>query len=298
MSHRLRKEVDLIKTIHGVGIYLSTPGAVMDSLFNFTLRYEENTWKGVKRETIRDLPPALHMYKTLLRTEIEFHSKGCNALGKMLSITSKFDASDPRDKVYGLLALSLERDDIVPDYSESNTAEKILKGLVQDLIRSTQNLDILLGNRRRHQSNLPTWVPELSGITPRSELWFRGDLYNAGRIDGQTAFMDVIFTESQDLLRIRGTRIGRISRVMGPFPPNHLEGRSPKSWVSRDSGDLTTIQSMFGYLSELLEFGKVWMRAGEKNAGGHYCSTLTILAWIFSNHLPTISGCSSRLWSG
>jgi hypothetical protein len=90
------------------------------------------------------------MYKTLLRTEIEFYSKGCNALGKMLSITSKFDASDPRDKVYGLLALSLERDDIVPDYSESNTAEKILKGLVQDLIRSTQNLDILLGNRRRH----------------------------------------------------------------------------------------------------------------------------------------------------
>ncbi|KAH7304783.1 heterokaryon incompatibility protein-domain-containing protein [Stachybotrys elegans] len=183
----------------------------------------------------RDIPPAIHMFRTLGRTSAKFGSQHANSITKLLAVTGGFQATDDRDKVYGLLGMSEEPDVIVPNYAETNTLQLVLRDLVKELITKTKSIDILLGNRSPTTECGPTWEPQVFGLGPRSAAWFHGNLFQFG---GSTDLIDVGFEASSDgILHIRGIELGRAKTVMGPFPASLVDRRLPTSLEGQDRDD-------------------------------------------------------------
>ncbi|KAL5312834.1 hypothetical protein ACEPPN_019260 [Leptodophora sp. 'Broadleaf-Isolate-01'] len=106
-------------------------------------------------------------------------------------------ATDPRDKVYGILSLIealtadiwKNRDErIVPDYSPANSTRKMFLHVTFFLFETTKSLEILTGHcRRRHEPNFPSWVVDW-GQNPDVSKWDADRLrmlmyehYNAGK---------------------------------------------------------------------------------------------------------------------
>lgn len=67
-------------------------------------------------------------------------------------------ASDPRDKVYGILGLLPTALEITPDYTKS--LQQVYTELAQEIIRATQSFAILVDACSR-ESDLQSWVPDL-----------------------------------------------------------------------------------------------------------------------------------------
>ena len=68
--------------------------------------------------------------------------------------------SDPRDKIYSLLALMAEplADLIQPDYTE--TVENIYRSFALDTIKATASLDVIRHSGLETTSSLPSWAPD------------------------------------------------------------------------------------------------------------------------------------------
>ncbi|KAH8599679.1 heterokaryon incompatibility protein-domain-containing protein [Bisporella sp. PMI_857] len=124
------------------------------------------------------------------------------------------DATDPRDKVYGLLPLVTEwydHDPIFPDYNISTTPTQTYTRAVLKMIEISGSLDILSqpGHYLRKASpTLPTWVPDYSQRITRvgTEIFGQNaSLYDA--CDGRSASVRAI---SEKFLVLEGRRIGHI----------------------------------------------------------------------------------------
>lgn len=92
---------------------------------------------------------------TMVRMRTEYTNLTLLAI---LDKVKAHDASDPKDKVYGILALT-KLDWITPDYSMS--VSHVYKSLVQTLITETGNLDVL-GYANPWRAEYPSWVPDWS----------------------------------------------------------------------------------------------------------------------------------------
>ena len=87
----------------------------------------------------------------------------CNHLRYLLQLTSSHAASDPKDKVYGVLGLLGTRSDahrIWPDYAKSY--EEICKDATIHLIHSEQSLDILVEDWQRLPKPASSWALDFS----------------------------------------------------------------------------------------------------------------------------------------
>jgi len=84
----------------------------------------------------------------------------------ILSITDPFLATDPRDKVYGILALSKGLRELVPhpNYAESNSKELVFRDLTKAMLDSGYNLDLICYKHPTHvnQPGVVSWVPDWS----------------------------------------------------------------------------------------------------------------------------------------
>jgi Heterokaryon incompatibility protein (HET) len=254
------------KLYNSLGSYLISNKSIIDSLFNATWARDDRGASliiatatgdepgifGTPVDPARPLAPALKMYRMLQRTSREFGNNNRNALAKMHREAVVFGATDERDKIYGLLALCLENDRIVPDYSIATP--DFLKNLVKDHITSSQKLDILLGNRRLEQNDYPSWTPELSGFESQSPAWFHSDIHWAGRSNGETRGMEAKFDLPNGLLHVRGFVVGLISRVMGPFRSLTFDPRlsDASTWSKIDY--ISPLGKDLEYLEELFKF--------------------------------------------
>jgi hypothetical protein len=135
------------------------------------------------------------------------------------------DATNPRDKIYGLLGLGVNdvADLVQPDYS--SPVEKVYENFVISLLARTKNLDVLshLTTDRQGQIALPSFVPDwtmgLSKIDSDDfvpEYWFQRpsllDLYNA--CNGN----EVEFKAEPGVLSIRGIVFDTVQSIAsGPW---------------------------------------------------------------------------------
>lgn len=100
------------------------------------------------------------------------HYLGVATLLDALSLGRSCNASDPRDKVFGLLGIVSEESRLPANYSLS-TAE-VYTQIVMHLLKDQQwGLDVILGNlcHRSHESrvqikDLPSWVPDWNQCGP------------------------------------------------------------------------------------------------------------------------------------
>lgn len=90
----------------------------------------------------------------------------------LLHRTRLTNCTDPRDKIYSLLALLPEADRKVVkvDYSVNNTVQTVYTDFAQHLVRSGQGMKLLYhAGTSRKIPGLPTWVPDWS-FEPRARL--------------------------------------------------------------------------------------------------------------------------------
>ncbi|KAH0538830.1 hypothetical protein FGG08_004606 [Glutinoglossum americanum] len=154
----------------------------------------------------------LHRYFTLnANTMFEFQ-KGPLELIRLLKRSGSYCATDPRDRLYGILGLAKERDQValVPDYSKP--LEQLNAELVEHLIQTEENLNPLHAYRTsRHQT--PSWVPQISTGEFPNDSWHRvRPFYASG--DSKP---HVQFSTNHKTIKIRGLEVDRVSACIGPF---------------------------------------------------------------------------------
>ncbi|KAK0610345.1 heterokaryon incompatibility protein-domain-containing protein [Bombardia bombarda] len=136
----------------------------------------------------------------------------------LLARTSKMAASDPRDKVYGLLGLfgTEYMRDITPDYSPGSE-ERLLNNLTRLLVQKGRSLTIIYGNRSHPQYRKfrSTWTPDLYNIPNYDE----NDrvLHTMSYIAGGVALPVACLDEQTNFLHVKGVRVGRALTPHGPF---------------------------------------------------------------------------------
>jgi hypothetical protein len=104
------------------------------------------TAKELQNFPIRDtMSLGLSMIWLINELDSDFEEDHCDMISLLLKTTT-FQATDPRDKIYGLLGLAGGEDRIiVPDYSK--TVNQIRKELVKHHVDVDKNLRCLSGNR-------------------------------------------------------------------------------------------------------------------------------------------------------
>jgi hypothetical protein len=194
------------------------------------------------------------------------------------------DATNPRDKIYGLLGLEVNdvADLVRPDYSLP--VEKVYENFVASLLARTKNLDVLshLTTDRQGQIALPSFVPDwtigLSTIHSDDfdpEYWSQRpsllDLYNAcngSEVDfkaepGVLSIRGILFDTVQNIAsgpwRDASTMLLDPSKLdelleMANIPPKHADPVSKqreKFWIAICAGNLQKVVQQPARLDDL-----------------------------------------------
>lgn len=165
------------------------------------------------------VPLAAQMVMLLISLDAmygESHRDVMSLLGR----TTTFQATDPRDKVYGLLGIARKEDRIIlPDYSK--TVDWIRRDLVKHHIVVHKNLSCLSGNRLAPDDQgfeYPSWGADIHGLHLRSftEASMLGHIDYAA--SGKSS-AEVKFSANLCFLTVKGFLIDMVERIYIPFSP-------------------------------------------------------------------------------
>jgi hypothetical protein len=131
------------------------------------------------------------------------------SLQDTLRFGRRFDAADPRDKIYAVFnwyTNSYEVPQFVPDYSM--TVAQVYQGLAQLIMNETANLSVLqhVHHDIALDASAPTWVPQWN-LKKWTSIIGR---YNP-RLRSCGVMTHVITTPTDGLLKARGIRVGEVS---------------------------------------------------------------------------------------
>lgn len=138
-------------------------------------------------------------------------------------------ASDPRDKVFGLvglLASNAQDDEEEPDYSKST--EEIYSQFARSHMNETALCSAEYGVNSS-SLNLPSWCPDRS-FTELSPVPFQASKthMNAGAMEKPLSFWK---NSDPDLLHLPAWIMDRVKTVGSPSGTTYLEGKNESSWV-------------------------------------------------------------------
>lgn len=138
----------------------------------------------------------------------------------MLDVLARFRASnatDPRDKVYGVLGLATDslRDRIKPDYSKEPW--EVYAEVTAAIINHNENLDIICqspwrpfhSNSGKPLDGLPSWAADFR-IDGTVHLFAHRSIFNAGRHNCQVPCRVL----DASVLVTKGVKIGRIGKML------------------------------------------------------------------------------------
>ncbi|KAH7176190.1 heterokaryon incompatibility protein [Dactylonectria macrodidyma] len=128
-------------------------------------------------------------------------------------------ATDPRDRIFGLAALATDTQKLVikPDYG-ATTVEKIYTRTARAIIQDGE-LDLLcLSQYPKKLGSLPSWVPDWSGNIQPSFCSLGPDptelpLFDASRSEQPS----LIHTHDESILGVEGYLVDEIEQVCGPW---------------------------------------------------------------------------------
>ena len=133
----------------------------------------------------------------------------------LLRLSSRFESTDLRDKIYALLGLVCDKHRaFIPDYKKPLSL--VLQDLVRFLIQASENLNILSGNRFGTNSDGPSWVPCLSQqMHIETALSVQDSPFTASNNWAPRATFDI----SSGTMSVKGLLVGKVKTVIGPFKP-------------------------------------------------------------------------------
>lgn len=175
------------------------------------------TQSGIMEEPLKSMyvtglhPPGLSMLQILAACR----SAQSRSMEWLLRFSSRFESTDTRDKIYSLLGLVCdEHRAFVPDYTKP--LRVVLQDLVQFLIHSSGNLNILSGNRFSDNPDGPSWTPILT-----QEIHNDVGLSNQDRQFAASGVHHPIvrFERDSELMIAKGSLVGKVKTIIGPARP-------------------------------------------------------------------------------
>lgn len=142
------------------------------------------------------------------------------SLTQLLTMTSAFHCSDPRDRVFALLGLAEEAaKQLNADYGRSII--RVLEDACFYLIQERQTLDVLLDNRLSRTSwgrdqlrdVLPTWLPDLTCLSGES-LMQDTNKNNAGLPNDETPLLPVVDLGEGKTILVNGEPMFELPRAL------------------------------------------------------------------------------------
>ncbi|KAI0865835.1 heterokaryon incompatibility protein-domain-containing protein [Xylaria cubensis] len=164
---------------------------------------------------------------------------------KLLDVLARFRytaATDPRDKIYGLLGLASDSQGVIPDYEKS--VKDVYVDFFQTHVNETRQLDLLCqnpwGNRAHGPSNteldLPSWCPDFFSPKNTTLLFAQRSIFSAG-----SEYCDVpCQVSSQSRLNLPGSiLLGSLSSIYGKIdqisqPCQTIPGNMPPELQDED----------------------------------------------------------------
>jgi hypothetical protein len=143
---------------------------------------------------------------------------------KLLHMTHFLKATDPRDRVYALIALARDEDRVlVPDYSVSTA--QMLRELARHLVFTDDNLIVLSGNRLPPPKTIDgssSWAPNPEKFigSPKMDWEPETTTFNASNSRAPV----VTFSDDLRFLTTKGIIVDRIGTVIGPFGFKNFPG--------------------------------------------------------------------------
>jgi hypothetical protein len=161
----------------------------------------------------------VHAFLHLDNIRSYFHKGSGVPMVDLLRISARYEATDGRDSIYGLLAIALEheRQAISPDYSKN--LDSILLEVTRNHIMATRKLDIVelaAWEQWFRPFGLPTWSQILPpnhmhlGVMPIHRL---GSIYSASaNLEAEVSFLNI------KQLVAKGIYFDVIDKVLKPIP--------------------------------------------------------------------------------
>ena len=159
---------------------------------------------------------------------------------RLLSTAYLFDATDPRDNIYSILAIATDgnHEDIQPDYSRP--VEEVYERFAMHMIEHNNNLDVMGYCFLEKNFPLPSWVPDWSVRhipTPFPKRFVQGkegnktygNTYNA--CDGRPA--DAAFSSDRQTMAVRGIVFDVIEEISEPRALNINEDITQEADLAR-----------------------------------------------------------------
>jgi hypothetical protein len=176
------------------------------------------------------------------------------------------EATDERDRIYGLMGLLLEEDrvDVPMDYSSESTVARIALDVSCVVIgRTGPRCMIYCNDARPRPSGLPTWAPNwYSCQSGNFRAW--NDVFNAAKGTAWTPrLLSMSFANPK--LKLRGILVGHIGKILTK------DGRS-------SSDSKPTLQSFQSWESDLASTLRKTADAGCTGAAASFCDRLWWLA--------------------
>jgi hypothetical protein len=159
----------------------------------------------------------------MVSSRIGFDYPKMSLLGLLRSIQNA-KATDPRDKVYSILALlgrkKTEKLGLVPEYAASNTVADVFTQATKACIESSEELDILsdtYGSIEENPHNLPSWVPDWTRISEyiMSKTPLIPKLYGftATGTPSMSSSAEVTYSQDGRAILLRAISLGRVSAL-------------------------------------------------------------------------------------
>ncbi|KAK2728930.1 ankyrin and het domain-containing protein [Colletotrichum kahawae] len=134
---------------------------------------------------------------------------------ELLCLSRNNLATDPRDKVYGLLGLTDDAvaQSITPDYSPENTASKVFTEVATEITKTDQVVNLLHhAGIDQDLPDLPSWVPDW---TKQSRSTLQSHLCQC--MGKSTLQVSILESGDKPKLKVRGAVISRVNQVGGAW---------------------------------------------------------------------------------
>ncbi|KAE9376524.1 HET-domain-containing protein [Stipitochalara longipes BDJ] len=127
------------------------------------------------------------------------------------------DASDPRDKVYGILNLVEKSEAALIEVDYRKTVKEVYTAAVKAIIQTTHSLDIIsfYSTRDVNLHNLPSWVPDLSSSSGAPWSLQAGSIFKPAA-GGPLSAKFSCFDANDNVLNVQGFCIDTISNLAEP----------------------------------------------------------------------------------
>lgn len=187
---------------------------------------------------------------SLYRLRLSTHRSGGHNLNllALLQRLHPFRASDPRDKVYSVLGLANDRQDLGLTVDYTCTVEQLYIKTATQIIRTSSNINILLACLHIKSLVLPSWVPD----------WSHWEFGSYGTT--LSKFYNVCGTDEDGVrvcgnqLQVAGCLIDEIEYASEAIGPNFVtldQGLTERrAWLRKEYDEITQRLEQKGYSDE------------------------------------------------